>query len=149
MERSKLLPYVLVVSLCLAGPLQTVRAGIGYTGNVYPANPNTWDASTVVCVAETANGTLTVTPATNLYSGYSLDNLQVWYYDGPSWTNYGANDLIYDGTYADFTVTGFSGYAVLSAVPEPGTLVMLLAAALCLLANARRKLGGIVGGRLP
>ena len=46
-------------------------------------------------------------------------------------------DLTYDGAYASFTVTGFSGYAV--TVPEPGTLGLLLAAALGLLAYARRK----------
>ena len=51
----------------------------------------------------------------------------IWHYDG-TWTKYAATDWTYDGTYASFTATGFSGYAV--TVPEPGTLVMLLAAAL-------------------
>jgi hypothetical protein len=34
--------------------------------------------------------------------------------------------LTYDGAYANFTVTGFSGYA-LAAVPEPSTLALLAA----------------------
>ena len=45
-------------------------------------------------------------------AGYSSNNLQVWHYDGTSWTSYAASDLTYDGNYASFTVTGFSGYAV-------------------------------------
>ena len=61
----------------------------------------------------------------------------MWHYDGTSWTAYASADLTYDGTYASFTVTGFSGYAV--TVPEPGTLALFLAAALGLLAYAWRK----------
>ncbi|MBU4272682.1 MAG: PEP-CTERM sorting domain-containing protein [Planctomycetes bacterium] len=71
-------------------------------------------------------------------AGYSRSGLQVWHYDGSQWTNYAASDLTYDGTYASFTVTGFSGYAV-STVPEPGTLALLLAAGLGLLWYVRRK----------
>ncbi len=71
-------------------------------------------------------------------AGYSRGDLQVWHFDGSVWTDFDVMDLTYDGTYASFTVTGFSGYAV-SAVPEPGTLVLLIAAALGLLIHARRK----------
>jgi hypothetical protein len=71
-------------------------------------------------------------------AGYSRDGLEVWHYDGSSWTEFAADDLTYDGTYAGFTVTGFSGYAV-TAVPEPGTLAMLFAAALGVLCYARAK----------
>jgi T5SS/PEP-CTERM-associated repeat protein len=68
--------------------------------------------------------------------GYSRSDLNLWHYDGTEWSEYAAGDLTYDGTYASFTVTGFSGYAV-TAVPEPGTLVSLLigAAILALLAR--------------
>ncbi len=71
-------------------------------------------------------------------AGYNRNNLEVWHYDGTSWTPYAASDLTYDGTYASFTVTGFSGYAV-TTVPEPGTLALLLAAGLGLLAYVRRR----------
>jgi hypothetical protein len=47
-------------------------------------------------------------------SGFSLDDLSIWHFDGSTWTSYDATDLNYDGTYANFTVNGFSGYAVTS-----------------------------------
>jgi hypothetical protein len=49
-----------------------------------------------------------------------------------------ATDLTCNGTYASFTVTGFSGYA-LTTVPEPGTLALLLTGLFASLACARRK----------
>jgi T5SS/PEP-CTERM-associated repeat protein len=57
------------------------------------------------------------------------DDLQIWHYDGSTWAKYAATDLTYDGVYASFTATSFSGYAA-TVVPEPGTLVLLLALAL-------------------
>jgi hypothetical protein len=71
-------------------------------------------------------------------AGYSRNGLEVWHYDGANWTEFAANDLTYDGTYASFTVTGFSGYAV-TTVPEPGTLALLVAASLGLCVYGRRK----------
>ena len=71
-------------------------------------------------------------------SGYSPNGLEVWHFDGSEWTPFAANDLTYDGTYASFTVTGFSGYAV-TTVPEPGSMAMLVAGAVSLLAYAWRK----------
>ncbi|HVT83510.1 MAG TPA: hypothetical protein VHM90_22910, partial [Phycisphaerae bacterium] len=59
-------------------------------------------------------------------AGRSLENLAVWHFDGVAWTPFAAGDLSYDGAHADFTVTGFSGYAVTAAVPEPGALGMLV-----------------------
>ena len=66
-------------------------------------------------------------------TGISQDDLKIWHYDGSNWTTFAPTDLTYDGQYASFTVTGFSGYAV--TVPEPGTLAFLLAAGLGLLAT--------------
>jgi fibronectin-binding autotransporter adhesin len=65
------------------------------------------------------------------------DRLQVWHFDGEEWTRFDARDLTYDGTFASFTATRFSAYAV--AVPEPGTLVLLSVGFLTLLSRARRK----------
>jgi T5SS/PEP-CTERM-associated repeat protein len=56
--------------------------------------------------------------------GYSSGTLELWHFDGNAWSEFSASDLTYDGTYASFTVTGFSGYAV-SAVPEPGAIILL------------------------
>ena len=78
-------------------------------------------------------------------SGQSLNDLDVWHYDGTAWTEYAASDLSYDGAYADFTVTGFSGYAVsgefsqIYTLPEPGTFALLAAGLLGLAAYAWRK----------
>ena len=83
-----------------------------------------WDFSTTNYAVSASNPvylSLKVGPLTD------WDDLKIWHFDGSAWTNYAATDLTYDGTYASFTATGFSGYAV--TVPEPGTLVMLLAVA--------------------
>ena len=74
-------------------------------------------------------------------SGYSSDGLEVWHYDGTTWTEFAANDLTYDGNYASFTVTGFSGYAVTTAVPEPSTFALLGVGAISLLGYGRRRRG--------
>jgi T5SS/PEP-CTERM-associated repeat protein len=53
------------------------------------------------------------------------DGLEVWHYDSTDgWEKYDAFDLTYDGNYASFTATSFSGYAMV-AVPEPCTLLLL------------------------
>jgi len=52
-------------------------------------------------------------------SGHSLSDLTVWSYDGAAWSKYDAADLAYDNTYASFTVTGLSGYAVSGTAPVP------------------------------
>ena len=70
--------------------------------------------------------------------GFSRLDLHPWHYDGTEWTEFDAMDLTYDGQYASFTVTGFSGYAV-TAVPEPGMLVSLLIGAATLAIFARRR----------
>ncbi|MFZ1933982.1 MAG: PEP-CTERM sorting domain-containing protein, partial [Thermoguttaceae bacterium] len=71
-------------------------------------------------------------------SGYSSEGLEVWHYDGSNWTEFAANDLTYDGTFASFTATGLSGYAMV-AVPEPGTLALLAGGFVGLLAYAWRR----------
>ncbi len=66
----------------------------------------------------------------------STDDLELWGYDGTSWAAYVPTDFTYDGTYASFTATGLSGYAV---VPEPGALILLAVGLTGLAAFARRK----------
>ena len=57
-------------------------------------------------------------------SGLSTDDLEIWHFDGTNWTPYTTTDFSYDGTNANFTVTGFSGYAVVET-PEPATMILL------------------------
>ncbi len=52
-------------------------------------------------------------------AGQSLYTLSIWHYDGSNWSAYSATDLAYDNTYASFTVTGFSDYAVTGTSPVP------------------------------
>jgi len=61
--------------------------------------------------------------------GFARSDFDVWHYDGSQWAPFETDVFSYDGRYASMLVTGFSAYAV-SAVPEPGTLVLLLATAL-------------------
>jgi T5SS/PEP-CTERM-associated repeat protein len=79
----------------------------------------------------------------SLYAGpdYSFSTLSIWHYDGSTWSAFTANDLAYDGTYASFTVTGFSGYAVSGAAPVPvPAAVWLLGSGLAGLVGMRRRL---------
>lgn len=55
---------------------------------------------------------------------YTSQAMQVWSYDGTTWSKYAADDLTYDGTYASFTTTTLGCYAV--SVPEPATFVLLI-----------------------
>lgn len=58
-------------------------------------------------------------------SGWSTDDFDLWHYATETgWETYTAADLTYDGTYASFTTTSFSGYAVSAVVPEPSSLIL-------------------------
>jgi hypothetical protein len=72
----------------------------------------------------------------NVGAGHPADELDLWQYTGTTWTPFVPTDLTYDGTFASFTATGLSGYAV-AAVPEPGTLVLLAAGLVGLLSYSR------------
>jgi T5SS/PEP-CTERM-associated repeat protein len=74
----------------------------------------------------------------NVGAGHSTDDLNLWQYDGGTWTKYAPLDLTYDGSYASFTATGLTGYAMV-AVPEPGTLVLLVAGLFALATCVRRE----------
>jgi T5SS/PEP-CTERM-associated repeat protein len=74
-------------------------------------------------------------------AGISTDQLDLWHYDGSSWTKFSPFDLTYDGKYASFTASSFSGYAM--AVPEPGTLMLLAAGFVGLVACSWRRRGRI------
>ncbi len=71
----------------------------------------------------------------NVGPGYSTNDLNLWSYSDGAWSAYTPTDLTYDGTYASFTATGLSGYAA-TAVPEAGTLALLVIGAFGLLAYA-------------
>jgi ABC-type sugar transport system ATPase subunit len=73
----------------------------------------------------------------NVGAGHPADNLDVWRYDGSAWSEYSPLDLVYDGTYASFTATSLNGFAMV--VPEPGTLALLAASLIGLLAYVRYK----------
>ncbi len=72
--------------------------------------------------------------------GLLQDGLMAWHYDGAAWTPFAAADLAYHGRYANFTVTGFSGYAIAASVPEPTTLALLASGLLTAVFYAWRRL---------
>lgn len=74
----------------------------------------------------------------NIGSGYNADQITLWHFDGSAWTTYSADDLNVFGNYANFTVTGFSGYAITAAVPEPSSLTLLILGTASLLGRRRR-----------
>jgi hypothetical protein len=65
------------------------------------------------------------------------DLLTVYSSNGTTWSPFPAPDLSYDGTYANFTISGFSGYAVV-AIPEPSSIALLLLGAPAFLRRRRR-----------
>lgn len=67
--------------------------------------------------------------------GFTTADFSTWHYDGTTWSDYTPTDFTYDGQYASFTVSGFSGYAV--TTPEPASLAILAFAGMALLAFRR------------
>lgn len=76
-------------------------------------------------------------------SGHSLYDLNIWHYDGSAWSKFDASDLAYDKTFASFTATGFSGYAVTGTAPVPlPPAFYMFGSGLLGLIGARRKFFG-------
>ena len=92
-------------------------------GSKLAANESALSGWTFLTSNYTVSATNPIYLSLDVGPGYSSDDFNLWHYDGSVWTNYAPIDLMYDGTYASFTATGLSGYAV-SAVPKPGTLVL-------------------------
>ena len=63
-------------------------------------------------------------------SGHSLSNdLEIREFNGSSWSNFAANDLAYDGTFASFTTTALEDFAVTGeATPTPIPSALLFSA---------------------
>jgi T5SS/PEP-CTERM-associated repeat protein len=112
------------------GTLATLRSLLPTNRSVLSG----WTFSTTDYTVDSANP---IYLSFQVGAGVTQSELEVWHYDGSVWTPYAANDLTYDGNYASFTATGLSGYAM--TVPEPGTLALLAAGVLGLLAHVRRK----------
>jgi T5SS/PEP-CTERM-associated repeat protein len=71
-------------------------------------------------------------------SGLLQNDLALWHFDGTQWTPY-STDISYDGTFASFTVTGFSGYALTTtSIPEPASLAILVCGGMGLLVRRRK-----------
>lgn len=75
-------------------------------------------------------------------AGLDPSTFEVWHYSGGAWEDYTSRigNLSYDGQYASFSVTGFSGYAItMTAVPEPAAMSVIAMASLTLLTQRCRK----------
>jgi len=60
--------------------------------------------------------------------GLNASEITLWHYDGTKWSPLESDMFTHDGQYANFLAESFSAYAV-SAVPEPGTLLLAVGAA--------------------
>jgi T5SS/PEP-CTERM-associated repeat protein len=61
---------ILVVCLCLFYFAQPVRADITWSGDIDPADPTTWDASTLGFIGKTGTGTLNITDGSDVLDNY-------------------------------------------------------------------------------
>ncbi len=68
-------------------------------------------------------------------------DLEVWDYNGSTWTQFSANDLAYDGTYASFTATTLEDFAVTGQAPAPipPSILLMGSGLLGLIGIKRRK----------
>ena len=59
--------------------------------------------------------------------GINASTINLWHFNGTSWSSFAFSDLSYDGDFTSFTVTDLGGYAVsgVAAVPEPSSLLLL------------------------
>jgi T5SS/PEP-CTERM-associated repeat protein len=119
-----LLPALAVV-LLLVGPLPLLRATITPVGDVEPANPTTWNSSTIAFIGNTASGTLTVNGGSDLLSNtayignYSgVTGIAIVDGIGSTWTG---SDL-YVGSFGSGTATisgggsaGFGHYCLIGS----------------------------------
>ncbi len=119
--------------------LSDLRSQIGPGQTVLGA----WD------VAVTGNGYSANDPiylSFDVGAGLRRSNLRLWHHDGTTWSPFSADDLTYNQTYASFTVTSLSGYAVV-AVPEPGSLALLGVVAAGLAAIPIRRIARVTYAR--
>ena len=71
----------------------------------------------------TTTGYTTGTPiflSLSVGQNFATSALAVWQYNGSTWTPFAASDLAYDGTYADFTASALSGFAIVTTHPLLG-----------------------------
>jgi T5SS/PEP-CTERM-associated repeat protein len=107
-----------------------------------PANESILSGWTFATTNYTVSSTNPIYLSFNVGPGHPADKLDLWHYDGSKWTEYSPTDLTYDGTFASFTATGLSGYAM-AAVPEPSTFILLSIGFISLLGYARRRRAGL------
>jgi T5SS/PEP-CTERM-associated repeat protein len=106
-----------------------------------PANEAIVSGWTLSTTNYTVSSTNPIYLSFEIDPAYASDDFEVWHYVSSSWTKCDAVDLTFDGTYASFTATGLSGYAI-TAVPEPGTAALLVAGLAGILISASRKRRG-------
>jgi T5SS/PEP-CTERM-associated repeat protein len=97
-----------------------------------------WDFSTT---GYTVSSTTPVYLSLWADTATDLSDLTIWHYDGSIWSKFDATDLAFDGTYASFSATSFSGYAVSGTAPVPvPSALFLLGPGLAGLAFMRRRI---------
>ena len=116
---------ILVICWCLFCCAQPVRAGISTTGDVQPANPDTWTANTYSYIGNSGNGTLNiagggvVSSSHEGYIGHGVGSIGQVAVDGPGsiWTN---GNRLYVGDEGSGTLDITSGGAVINTTSYVG-----------------------------